>query len=263
MTLSTYDSADSRPEFDEWRDSIRYQIAAADNSPAPGDGRGGLANSASPLTPEMLHELFAYDRETGVLTWRHRPNGEGNTDLWNSCYAGKPAGCVTARNYIEINYNYKVYRAHRIVWAMEYGAWPEDQIDHINRCRSDNRIENLRQVNNSENCRNKGLRRNNKSGVSGVVWDGRKQRWVVTIGGGDKRLWVGTFKDKESAVFARKDAERRHGYHETYGSDAARTHLATVDGSVGGAASPNMRGPDVFAGNGPADNLLHSRGGSL
>ena len=45
--------------------------------------------------------------------------------------------------------------------------------------------------------------------------------------------------------------------------DAARTHLAIVDGSVGGAARIGKRGPDVFAGNGPADNLLHSQGGIL
>jgi hypothetical protein len=34
MTLSAYDRADSRPDFDDWRDSIRIEIAAADNSAA-------------------------------------------------------------------------------------------------------------------------------------------------------------------------------------------------------------------------------------
>ena len=40
---------------------------------------------------------------------------------------------------------------HRAIFAFCHGRWPVQQLDHINGCKTDNRIENLREVNNQEN----------------------------------------------------------------------------------------------------------------
>ncbi len=57
--------------------------------------------------------------------------------------------------YIRINFNkYGSIYAHRIIWFLYYGFFPEKIIDHINRNKSDNRIENLRLVTENENCIN-------------------------------------------------------------------------------------------------------------
>ena len=45
----------------------------------------------------------------------------------------------------------------RAVWALCYEQWPEDEIDHLNGDRHDNRIENLRECSHSENTLNKYL----------------------------------------------------------------------------------------------------------
>ena len=42
-------------------------------------------------------------------------------------------------------------RLHHAVWAVCKGRFPEQQIDHINGNKQDNRIENLREVSASEN----------------------------------------------------------------------------------------------------------------
>ena len=61
--------------------------------------------------------------------------------------------------------------AHRVAWAIYYGVWPEDCIDHINGDRSDNRISNLRDANKSTNGMNRGPQRNNSSGMKGIYFD--------------------------------------------------------------------------------------------
>lgn len=67
-------------------------------------------------------------------------------------------------------------QVHRVGWAMHYGKWPKDQIDHINMIRDDNRIENLREATASENKFNQMPQSNNSHGSKGVEWDAQKQR---------------------------------------------------------------------------------------
>jgi hypothetical protein len=69
--------------------------------------------------------------------------------------AGNESGWMDNCGYFIIKLNRKTYKAHRIAWLLTYGSWPEDQIDHINGNGLDNRLENLRDVSNRENLRNK------------------------------------------------------------------------------------------------------------
>ena len=64
---------------------------------------------------------------------------------------------------------------HHAVWAVCKGRWPEQQIDHVNGNKSDNRIENLREVNGSENNMNMlhPWKPNAKTGLPGVLLDKR------------------------------------------------------------------------------------------
>lgn len=114
-------------------------------------------------------------------------------------------------------------QAHRAAWAVHFGEWPKGMLDHINGDPADNRIANLRPVDPSGNCRNTAKTRRNKSGVSGVFQRARGDRWIVaTRTGGGKRehLYFDTF---DEAVAARKDAERRHGFHPNHGRERSST----------------------------------------
>jgi len=97
-----------------------------------------------------------------------------------------------------------------------HGEEPEE-IDHDNGVRSDNRLLNLVATTREGNMRNKGMRKDNRSGVTGVGWHAKDRRWVahITVAGRLKRL--GGFIDKSDAIAARMTAEQELGFHELHG----------------------------------------------
>ncbi len=91
------------------------------------------------------------------------------------------------------------------------GYMPENEIDHTNRNRSDNRIENLREVSRSCNRKNTGNQKNNSSGVKGVHKSGQSG-WSAHIGNGKEQHYLGYTKDFEEAVLLRLAAEQCLGW---------------------------------------------------
>lgn len=175
-----------------------------------------MASKALP-TPDMLRNLLSYDPETGALTWLHRPASlfkcEKDAMLWNAKNAGKKAFTCLKRGYLMGAIFGKTVPAHRVIWALRHGAWPSQDIDHINGDRNDNRIANLRCVSRTENCRNKTRQVRNKSGRTGVHWCSTNEKWVAAIGIGLTKKHLGMFHSFASAVAARARAERKYGFH--------------------------------------------------
>lgn len=152
--------------------------------------------------PELLRKLLRYDPETGLLYWRKRPaemfnsNGrskEASAATWNGAYAGKEAFFIGPLGYRTGYIFNKAVLAHRVVWAMHYGRWPSDQIDHINLDRADNRICNLREANSSQNSLNSPLSKNSTTGYKGVAWDAFYGRYVARICVRKKKYFLGRF----------------------------------------------------------------------
>lgn len=92
---------------------------------------------------------------------------------------------------------------HRIVMNAKKGEY----IDHINGNRLDNRKQNLRKCTNQENNFNKGLYSHNTSGVTGVSWDKRRNKWEVSIKINQKKMYLGRFDNFNDAVNKRKETE--------------------------------------------------------
>lgn len=82
--------------------------------------------------------------------------------------------------------------------------------DHINRNPFDNRKSNLRQATASENSMNRGLQSNNTSGITGVCWDKRREKWMAYIKINHKNIYLGTFDDKDDAIKARLNGEVKY-----------------------------------------------------
>ncbi len=172
--------------------------------------------------PELLRKLLRYEPETGKLFWNHRPldmfKKKQTWAAWNTRWAGKEAFTSTnLHGYRQGNIFKCVTRAHRVIWAIVTGRWPSEQIDHINGIRTDNRLQNLREVSGSENSKNKCQRSNNTSGVTGVSWSRDKQKWLADIRVNRKQIYIGRFDNFEDAVAARKAAEAKYGFHENHG----------------------------------------------
>lgn len=168
-----------------------------------------------------LRELLSYDPDTGVFIWKARPEHlfprQRDWKTWNSRFAGTVAGNVNVHGYRAIMVFRKLHYAHRIAWVMHTGAWPENQIDHINQQRDDNRICNLREVTNQENMKNSTRIRSNTSGATGVHWDTRRSRWVAQIKHDGRGRFLGYYTDFDEAVAARKAADCKYGFHPNHG----------------------------------------------
>lgn len=134
-----------------------------------------------------LKESLSYNNETGHLTWTKTQR------------AGCTAGSITKKGYLRLEIGGVSVYVHRAVWAITYGQYPKDMIDHINGDKQDNRVENLRLVNNSINQQNvKKARSNSKTGVLGVVkWGKDMFAAHIWTQGGQKHL--GKFKTIEEA----------------------------------------------------------------
>jgi len=113
-------------------------------------------------------------------------------------YTNKKSG------YVLIEVCGKTWTAHRLAWLYVHGEWPQRCIDHINKCRSDNRISNLRDVTMSENIRNSKLRTDNSSGVTGVYSHKQSGGWMAMAWKEGKQVFLGWFKAKGEAIDARK-----------------------------------------------------------
>lgn len=179
-----------------------------------------MGSEVSQPSPERLRVLFNYDPHTGVVTWRERNHrcGQMRAETWNAKFAGKPAGHINAEGYVAVRTNeIGSQKMHRVAWAIYFGEWPKDCIDHRNGDRKDNRIANLRQCTRTENNRN---RKKSKSAIAkGVVATAYGTfRAKIIHNGSYKHL--GTFQCVTAAILAYDAAAIRfHG-------DFANTNIA-------------------------------------
>lgn len=145
------------------------------------------------INKKDLKEIFDYDPDTGLFTrLTGRVGGK----------KGAVAGSINKKGYVCIYVMGKVVKAHRLAWIYCYGYSPDEQIDHINRDKSDNRISNLRLVNNGQNQTNCVTQRNNSSGYKGVSFHKTWKKWQAYIYHEGKRMHLGTFTNPEQASTA-------------------------------------------------------------
>jgi len=156
------------------------------------------------ITPEILKELLSYEPETGVLRWRKHRGGTASI--------GTISGTVSNRGYRMVSIFGRDYQAHRLIWMYTHGAWPSEQIDHINGNKDDNRIINLREATNAENQRNSTKQKNNRSGFKGVYRRYQKGKWWARLRVDGVNIYLGGFDNPEKAAEAyAQAAQKYHG----------------------------------------------------
>lgn len=179
----------------------------------------------SKLTQELVRELFDYDQETGVLTWKDRVNKGLNVPCQHN---GKIAGGIDSEGYIAVGVENKTYRAHRIIWLWWYGYFPKNDIDHVDRVRHHNWLKNLRESSRKFNNQNSVNPRNNTSGVKGVTWKSNPKLWAAQISIDNKSKHIGYFKDFDDAVCARLATEQCLGWANCDSSSPAFQHVQKI-----------------------------------
>ena len=155
------------------------------------------------LTQERLKELLDYDPETGVFIWK--------INRKYTAKKGSVAGCLK-NNYWHISVNGNRYLAHRLAFLWMEGYLPENQVDHIDRNKINNRWSNLREVSQTCNMRNRAVLKNNKYKITGISFHKKLNKIRADIRISRKLIYLGIFDNLLDAVKARWEAEVKYNF---------------------------------------------------
>lgn len=175
--------------------------------------------AAKALPPvEILRQFLRYEPDTGRLFWLERTpamfSDDGNRtkvakcNNWNSRNAGKEAfNTLNDKGYKIGRIQSDNYFAHRVIWKMVTGQEPSHVIDHKNGVKSDNRWQNLRAADHSQN------RMNAQttwcaSGKKGVYWVKHSRKWTSRISAYGQDHYLGCFATQDEAAAAYQGAAR-------------------------------------------------------
>jgi hypothetical protein len=159
---------------------------------------------SKPLPPlEELQKVLSYDSETGIFTWIIRTS--------QRTPAGSVAGTIDSKGYRKIWFDGQQWLAHRLAWLFETGEDPGDlSLDHINRKKDDNRIENLRLATGRQQNGNQSLQVDNTSGFRGVSYNKKNNKWLAKLQIAGCTKFLGYFVLKEDAAAAYQKAAADH-----------------------------------------------------
>lgn len=139
-------------------------------------------------TAALIREYIGYCPKTGKFWWKKRPA---------QCRAVGDIAGHNSRGYWRILFRGRFHYGHRIAFLLMEGRWPSEQIDHINRNKSDNRWCNLREASPSLNAVNRVRSRPNGL-PRGVYHAGRK--FSVKIQRNGVSRYLGCFASIEQAT---------------------------------------------------------------
>lgn len=155
------------------------------------------------LTQEKMKSVIRYNPDTGIFIWL-----VGN----NKRKAGDIAGGIGAAGYWMIGVSGKRYYAHMLAWLYMTGEFPTVGIDHKDRCKTNNKWDNLRLATKAQNSANTEIMSTNKSGYKGVSWHRDLYKWQVHIRINGKSKYLGVYTSKEEAAQVYRNAAiREHG----------------------------------------------------
>lgn len=148
--------------------------------------------------PEELRDLLTY--RDGSLFWKHEHVGKGNRKP-----VDVPLGTLSSGGYLTIKIKSdgvkRSYLVHRLIYWLNTGKWPEF-LDHRDRNKLNNNIENLREVTAIENQANRHAPVTNTTGYVGV-WPSPDRGYIAGITFQSKRYAISGYDTAEKAALAR------------------------------------------------------------
>lgn len=160
----------------------------------------GVEMTALKITASRLREVLRYNAISGVFT---SIVNRGN------CRAGSELmGTPNRKGYLCISVDGHPYLAHRLAWLYVTGEWPEDQVDHRDTNKKNNKWDNLRIASQTKNQQNiRSARSHNSTGLLGASKNGDQFRARIRVNGAE--ITIGNFKTAELAHAAYIEAKRR------------------------------------------------------
>lgn len=157
------------------------------------------ARKQAVLSQEKLKELLHYDPSTGIFT-RLKSYGSYQNGLLRKNRFDF-TGCLNKAGHVVIRLLGYKYFAHRLAWLYMTGAWPKEQIDHIDGKRDNNIFSNLREATRHQNQQNKPAR--------GATQD-KYGKWSAQIGANGRHYHLGYFATESEAHAAYLEGCRKY-----------------------------------------------------
>ena len=152
----------------------------------------------SRTTEEIIQDDIEYLPDTGELFWKRSSRGRK---------LSKPIGCTNTKGYRVVTLGGTQFKLHRVVWFKVYGEWPEGELDHIDKNKDNNKVENLR-VGSSINSHNRSMPLP-RSGLIGACWNKARQKYKTAIRIDGKNIHLGYFDTPEEASSVYLKAKER------------------------------------------------------
>lgn len=132
---------------------------------------------------------YTYNPQTGELRGMFGKLITGKTNSYIRCL-------------VKADKQYPI-RAHRLAWYLHYGELPKNQLDHIDGCKSNNKIDNLRDVTCQQN-------HHNRTKAKGYTWHNRANKFQAKITLNGKIISLGLFDNETDAHNAYLEAKNKH-----------------------------------------------------
>lgn len=135
-------------------------------------------------TPNVEKLSSYFDYRDGKLYWK--------VDRGGTAKVGTEAGTYSPDGYVRVWVDGELFLAHRVIWKMLKGQDAAQRLDHIDRNKANNKIENLRETSHSLNILN--------SSAKGYFYCKKRKKFHARIGIGGKKVSIGFFNTEEEAA---------------------------------------------------------------
>jgi hypothetical protein len=153
----------------------------------------GNPQKSPPIDLEKIRQAISYDPDTGVMKWKIKT---ARTNI------GSVAGTKGSHGYLCFSVFKRQYLVHRLAWMLHHNIvlskW--EFLDHIDRNKLNNKMENLRLATPKDNNGNVPILSTNTSGYRGVSWDKNKNAWACYLWNKNKKKHLGMFPTAEIAA---------------------------------------------------------------
>lgn len=158
-------------------------------------------DSKNYITHNELIAKISYESETGNFFW--------NVNSGSRAKIGQKLGSYDMYGYLTVRINKKSYKLHRLAWFYVHKIWPENDVDHINGIRNDNRLCNLRCASRKTNLENRTCKSESETGLYGAYYDKRKRKYYSAISHHNIKIHLGMFESAQEAHNAYIDAKQK------------------------------------------------------
>lgn len=130
---------------------------------------------------------------------------------------GQPVGYVCSAGFLKTRLKNKRYKVSHITFYLCTGHWPKQPLEHVDGDKMNCKPSNIQYTTMPEVSRRRARYSSCCSGVAGVDYRPRKDRWRARIRLGGQRDHLGEFRTLDEAAAVRQKASQEYNFDPKHG----------------------------------------------